>query len=463
MRQPHLMTRLLPRPGAGRLLAALTACAGALAALPGSARAEEILARDAESCELVTIKCAEVLPETWTEVEYRERDRGPTKKVPLALVVEIRRTSGAQERSNLENAVQELERGNLTEARTALRDLAGGGYSMQEGARVFTSFMPKGASPTKGKRPAWTKEYAHFFYAKALVLEGRKTGNERLLEEALMCLDDVPCSPPDAKEKETSGGFLVRFKGGNSRWYADALLLRAQALAGLKRYDESLKAYEELFNQAVGVGLPPVHVYEAKVGPGEVAEAQGDAAKAAQVYEQAPTALETLLGQAQNRCTRLELGRYFSRIRARAAALKLKNAEASGSPAAYVPVKAFLLDSLPDALQKRFAGRPAEQLEAVMTGARAPEVQAVVQLGLGQAYLAESKFDEAILALRSVAVRYFGAREHAAAALYFLAKAADGAEKAAKSPGAKATYAGLKDDALKQLKADYADSPYATR
>lgn len=450
-----LIPASLPRP----LSAGLLVLGGVLASAR-PARAEEILARHPDTCELITIKCAEVLPESWTEVEYRETAKGATKKVPLALVVEIRRTTGAQERSNLENAIQELDRGNLTEARTALRELAAGGYASVEGQRVFTSFMPKGASATKGKRPAWTKEYAHFYYVKALVLEGRKTGNDKLLDEALMCLDDVAL--PDAKEKETSGGFLARFKGGNSRWYADALLLRAQALVGLKRYDEALKAYEELFNQAVGVGLSPRFVYEAKVGPGEVAEAQGDASKAAQVYEQAPTALDTLLAQAPNRCLRLEIGRAFSQVRARAAALKLKNAEAAGSPAAYVAVKAFLLDSLPDALQKKFQGRPAEQLEAVMSGARAPEVQAVIQLGLGQAYLAEGKFEEAILALRSVAVRYFGARPQAGAALYFLAKAADGAAQAAKG-AAKETYEGLKDDALKQLKAEYPDSPYATR
>lgn len=457
--------RVLIPVAASRPLTLSLVLLGGLLTWARPARAEEILARHPDTCELVTIKCAEVLPETWTEVEYREGAKGPTKKVSLALVVEIRRTTGAQERSNLENAIQELERGNLTEARTALRELAAGGYASQEGQRVFTSFMPKGVSATKGKRPAWTKEYAHFYYAKALVLEGRKTANDKLLDEALMCLDDVPLpAAADAKDKdkETSGGFLARFKGGNSRWYADALLLRAQALVGLKRYDEALKAYEELFNQAVGVGLSPRFVYEAKVGPGEIAEAQGDASKAAQVYEQAPTALDTLLAQAPNRCLRLEIGRAFSQVRARAAGLKIKNAEAAGSPAAYVAVKAFLLDSLPDALQKKFQGRPAEQLEAVMSGARAPEVQAVVQLGLGQAYLAEGKFEEAILALRSVAVRYFGARPQAAAALYFLAKAAEGAAQAAKG-ASKATYQGLKDDALKQLKSEYPDSPYATR
>ena len=79
-----------------------------------------------------------------------------------------------------------------------------------------------------------------------------------------------------------------------------------------------------------------------------------------------------------------------------------------------------------------------------------------------QAYLAENRYDDAILALSAVAVRSSGARERAAAALYHLAKAAEGAAKAAQGE-AKQTYEGIKAGALRRLKADYPDSPYATK
>lgn len=447
-------------PARGALLLGLATAA--LLTGAASARADEIVTLHPDTCEQVVIKAHEVLPETWTEVEYRERDKGPTKKVPLALVLEIHRSAASKDKSNLENALLELDRGNLTEARMALRELAGGGYSTQEGQRVFTSFMPKDTGKAKGKRPAWTAEYAHFFYAKALVLEGLKTQNDKLLEEALLCLDDLPVPGADPKQEATTGGFLARFKGGNSRWLPEAIALKGRALIGLKRFEDAAKVFEDLYNQAVTSGLSPRWVYEAKVGPGLIAEAQGDQAKAIQAYEQAPTALDTLIAQVPNRCLRLEVGRYYSQLRAHAAALMLAKAEAAGTAAAYGPVKAYLLEGQPEALKRRLGSRPPEQQEALLTGARAPEVQAVNQIGLGQAYLAEGKFEEAVLALRAVAIRHFGARERAAAALYFLAKAADGAGKAAKG-AAQGFYLKLKDDALNQLKTDYRESPYASK
>jgi hypothetical protein len=442
----------------GRVAAALLLLpALGLLATQRCARADEIVARNPDTCEETVIRCHEVLPETWTEVEYRETARGPTKKVPLNLVVEIRRTSGGAERSNLEAAIQELDRGNLTEARQALRDLAGGGYKVEEGTKKFYAFpKPAGA---RGRRPAWTHEYAHFHYGRALVLEGLRSQNDALLEEALLVLDDVPVPGAGA---ETSGGFLGRFKGGNSRFLPDAMLLQAQALGGLKRWDEAAAAYSKLFDDAVGQGLSPRFVYEAKVGPGRLAEAQGDAAKAMQAYEQAPTALETVLSQAPNRCLRLETGRWYNRVRMLVGETMLKKAEAAGSAAAYVTVKQFFEESRPEALEKKFAGRPAEQLEALISGARDPEVQAVAKAGLGQAYLAEKRWDEAILALAAVTVRSYTAREQAAAALYHLAKAADGALAAAPAE-AKSVYQAIKDGALSRLKQDYPESPYATK
>lgn len=454
--------------GAAAFAVGAAAFAVGAALTAGPARADEIEMLHPETCERVIIKCAEILPETWAEVEYRERERGPTKKVPMPLVVDIRRTSGGKDKSNLEAAARELDRGNLTEARTALRDVAGGGFSVKGGTRYFTPFVPRGATAARGKRAPWTNEYAHFYYAKALVLEGRGSGNEKLLEEALLCLDDVPNPAPeiDPKDKDqspgTTGGFLGRFKGGNSRWLPEAMLLKAWALVALKRYDEAAAAFDELFNQAVGVGLSPRWVYEAKLGAGMIAEAQSDTEKAVQAFERAPTALDTLLSQAPNRCLRLEIGRYYSQARARAAALLVRRAEAANTDGEYVKLKSFLSDGLPEALQAKFRGRPPEQLEALMAGARDPDAQAVTLTGLGMAYRAEQRFDDAIFALRSVAVRYFGARSYAAMALYYLALTAGDAAKTAKAD-VKSVYEALKTGALKQLKTEYPESPYATR
>lgn len=451
MSRTHAIRPALRGATAALVIGSLVLAAGA------PARADEIVARHPDTCEELVIRCHEVLPETWTEVEYREREKGPTKKVALNLVIEIRRTSGGAERSNLEAAIQELERGNLTEARTSLRDLAGGGYKVEEGAKKFYPFpKPTGA---RGKRPAWTQEYAHFYYAKALVLEGLRAQNTALLEEALLVLDDVSVPGGGA---ETSGGFLGRFKGGNSRWTPDAMVLWAQALSGLKRWDEAAAVYARLFDDAVGQGLSPRWVYEAKVGPGRLAEAQGDAAKATAAYEQAPTALETVLAQSPNRCLRLETGRWYNRVRMLVGEMMLKKAEAAGTAAAYVTVKQFFEESRPEALEKKYAGRPAEQLEALLAGARDPEVQAVAKAGLGQAYLAEKRWDEAILALAAVTVRSYTARDQAAAALYHLAKAADGALQGATGE-AKSVYQAIKDGALVRLKQDYPESPYATK
>jgi tetratricopeptide (TPR) repeat protein len=447
-------------------LVALLACS---VAFPTVARADEIVTRHPDTCELVVIKAFDVLPETLTEVEYRERDRGPTKKIGVPYVVEIRRNSGGKDKGNLEAAIQELDRGNVADARSALKDLAGGGFSMKDGQRVFTSFTPKGANTARGRRPPWTAEYAHFYYAKALVLEGLKTKNDKLLEEALLCLDDVPnpAPPPaaDPKEKDEhaqTGGFLGRFKGGNSRFIPEAMHLKALALLGLKKYPEAEAVWDELFKQAVGSSLSPRWVFEAKVGPGLIAEAQGDVDKAVQAYERAPTALDSMLQQATSRCLRLEIGRYFSQVRAKAAALLLHKAQNGGGPSAFVTLRTFLVEGQPEALQARFSAKSPEQLEALMAGARDPQVQAIAQTGLGLTYLNEQKYDEAILALQAVAVRYFASREYAANALFHLAKAAEAAAAAAK-PAAKPTYLSIKDEAVKKLKADYPESPYATR
>ncbi|MFM8385431.1 MAG: tetratricopeptide repeat protein [Planctomycetia bacterium] len=448
------------RPLLRGTLCSLALGAVLLAALPAHAD-DTITALNPDTCERYTIKCTEVLPETATEVRYKLGKA--EKSVPLPLVVEIDRSTGGKERAILEAALLELRRGNFTEARTSLRDLAAGGFKMEDGVQKFTPF-PKGGSGAKGKRVAWTQEYAHYWYAVALVREGEKSGNGKLLEEALLVLDDVP-APGDGKE--TTGGFLGRFKGGNSRWIADATLLKAEALLGLKRWDEAAAAFNELSNLGMSAGYSPRWVFEGKRGPGRIAEAQGDTDTAIRAYEGAPQALDSLLKDLPSRCLRLEAGRWYSVLRMEAAKVLLRKAEASGKPADFMPVRNYLEGSTPEALQRKVSGKPPEQAEALLAGSRAPEVRAVLASGLGQAYLADKRFDDAILSLSALTVRggagsTGAARDLVAGALYYLAKACEGAIQGA-SGEAKATYEAMRSGALKRLKTDFADSLYATK
>ena len=100
----------------------------------------------------------------------------------------------------------------------------------------------------------------------------------------------------------------------------------------------------------------------------------------------------------------------------------------------------------------------------MVAGARDPAVQAVGYNGIGLAYLNEPKpkYEEALVAFKAVAVRYFEDAEQHARALYYLAQAADGAAKQAKGE-AKEMYAAMADQAAKSLRSQHPDSPWARR
>ncbi len=81
-----------------------------------------------------------------------------------------------------------------------------------------------------------------YHYALASYRDGVTKGDKQLLEDALRALD------ADSGEEK---GYLARYKEGKSRWYADALLLRAQALLGLKKHDEAAAAFDALYQKAI--------------------------------------------------------------------------------------------------------------------------------------------------------------------------------------------------------------------
>jgi tetratricopeptide (TPR) repeat protein len=445
-----------PRLPARSLLALLPAALAALL-LPREARADEIVYQDPATCERRTLRASEIVSETWTEIQYREKAKGPVKTIAANQVLDIRRSSEDSNVAALLNAISELDRGHLPEARDALHAITTGGYriSGETGEKRFVPFTE--GDPTGGrKRPSWVSEYAHFFYAKALARLGMADKREEVLTEARLALDDQPVPGTELR----SGGFLGRFKGGNSRWLPEAMLLNAQVLTALGQYDEASKVYDALYDASIQAQIGPRWAYEAKLGPGAIAQAQDKTVDAANSYASAADIMLLLLKNETRPCARREIGRYYSRARTKGAEVRLDAAVAHNSKAEFAALRSYIEKGTPEVLRKQFASDPA--LDVLIAGARDPYVQAVTQNALGMSYFSEGRFEEAILAFRVVTVAYFQVPEQPALALYHLAQSADGAAQAAKAD-AKPLYAAMKDQALETLRRDHASSPWAKK
>ena len=109
-------------------------------------------------------------------------------------------------------------------------------------------------------------------------------------------------------------------------------------------------------------------------------------------------------------------------------------------------------ESTPEALERKYRTLPASQRVALVEGALDPQVQAVMQNGLGLAWLQDGRYEEAILAFRAVEVKYFQVAEEYARALHYLALAADEAAKKASNAEARTLYEKYRDDARARLK-----------
>lgn len=425
-----------------------------------AAVADEIVYRDQETCAEISIRTPEIASESWTEVKYRERARGPELSVPTAQVLRVIRETTRPEQKELVAAVGELERGNVTEARRQLRILSGGGYKQDpdSGEMVYVSFASNDPESSR-KRPPWASEYAHFYYVKALYLEGEKKKDKDLLEQAYLALVDQKA--PGGDEKATTGGFLGRFDGGNSRFYPNAMLLAAQALVGLARYDDAAKAYQALGDAALKVDLGPRWAYEAKLGPGKIAEAKGDDRNAYEAYVDTANYMKLLIGKEVRPCLRREIGLYFSFARREAARVLLRQAEENKSPTEFQKLRNFIRESTPEVLMQKFGSLPKSQRDALVQGALDARVQAVMQNGMGLANLNDKKYEEAILAFRAVEVKYFQVPEEHARALHYLAEAADKAAAEARQEQARKLYESYRDGARRRLKEEYPNSPWA--
>lgn len=418
--------------------------------LAGAARADEIRYIDPKKCEPAVLQVAEVTEETWTTIGYRVKPKGAVERLEMRYVTDVRRSAEDAQTKTFSAAMTELQNGSLTSARQSFGAVAGGGLQDDESGKLV--FKPFPAA--EGGKVKWYADYAQYHYALCLVREGAFKGEAPLVEAALKVLDG-----DGGAEK----GFLARYKEGKSRWYADALLLRAQALLGLKKYDEATAAFDTLYEKAIRNPLGVRFAYEAKLGPGRVAEAKGSTTDAGMAYDAASAALQSLFDQATDPCSRRDLGRLYNEARMQRARVMLEAAQKTDAASDYAELRKYLESGKPEALRAKFAGKPAEVVDAVVAGALAPTVQAVAQTGIGLAYLSEKKYPEAVYALTNVRIKYFAVGEAVPRALYYLAKAADAAADAAQRPDAKSLYKAQAEAARQELSRSWSTSIWAKK
>jgi hypothetical protein len=445
-------------------LVAFVAVALVAAAPPASA--DEIHVIDPATCVTKVLPVEEITSETWAEVKYRTRARGPEMTLPARDVVAVVRAQPAREARLLAAAFADLDRGNVRDALTAFQNIAGGGAKVDAGtgAPVYTSFS-EGDPPGRKARPAWTAEYAHIGYVKALFEMARQGRDAKLYDQVLMALEDRPLPAREGeKDKRSTGGFLVRFEGGNSRFYPDAMMIHAHALVGVGELAKARAAFKALEDAAGQVPLDPKWLFEGMVGEGVLLEAEGKDAESA--YDRVAATMVIRLEKETAPCVQRTYGALYSLARLRVASAKLVSAEKVGG-AAFGALRRYIEQGEPETLQERYAGKlPAEALRALLAGARMAEIQAVGLNGKGLAYLEEKRYEEAVLAFKEVAVKHFGDRDQTARALYYLAKAADKAADAA-DKGNKADvrdrYRAQRDEAIRVLKSRYKSTSWAQR
>lgn len=450
-----------------RIALTLGTVLGALLLAP-LAVADEIVVRDLNTGAEKSIRCWGITSETWTEVKYRERQRSADKSVPTNTVVRIIRGDKSANAQNLRSALGELERGNYAEAARALKEISGGGWKVDfdTGERTGFKSFAEGDPSGRNKRPSWVSEYAHFHYAKAKLMEGLANDDRAALEEALLAVDDVKV--PGGDGKQTTGGFLGRFKGGNSRFYPEAMWIKAKALVGLGRYADAAQTFSELQAEATKIKLLPRWTYEGVIGPGVIAEAQGNLTEAVNGYRAAMPTMEVLLEQETRDWMRRQCGRWWSQAHMNVARVKLADAEKAKSPAKFSSLRTWIQKGSPTEVRKyaERKGWPKPSVDALVAGARDPGVQAVGLNGIGLAYLNEPKprYEEAMLSFKAVSVKYFQVREQHARALYYLAKAAKEAAGAANGKAeVKEMYTNMADEAVRMLRKQHPDSDWANK
>ncbi len=442
----HVASAAIPFGGA----VAFTLCLAASLASP--ARADEIRYKDPETCETKVEQIADVSEESWVTIGYRTKAAGPIKRIETRFLVELKRGGDDAGSSGYRSALQELAAGNFEAARKQFATVAGGGRTKDEetGKVAFKPF-----SDTAGGKAKWYVDGAQYHYALASFKEGMAKNDLALVDDALRALD-----AEGAGEK----GFLARYKEGKSRWYGDAWLLKGLCQLALKKFDEATVTFDGLYQKVLTTPAIGARIaYEAKLGAGRIAEAKGSTSDAAMAYDAAAAALQSLLEQAQDACSRADLGRFYNEARMQKARVMLDAATKNDAPTDYAELRKYLEAGTPDGLRQKFAGKPKEMIDAIVAGGLSPTVQAVAQNGIGLALLNEKRYAEAVYAFVNVRIKYFSVTDEVPRALFYLAKAADAAAEAATRPDGKALYKSQADAARQELQRSWKESSWATK
>lgn len=459
MRAASAFPRLTPRSGLALVVVSVVT-ASSLAAI-GAARAEadEIRYRNPETCDVVVEKFdrekpGDIAEESWATIGYRLKAGAPIKRIETRFLVDIVRDASDSQSTAYRSALSEMASGNFGAARIQFGQVAGGGR-MQDAEKGTIAFKPfSDAASGKGKEK-WYVDGAQFGYAKASYLEGMSKNDLTLVDDALRALD-----AESAGEK----GFLVRYKEGKSRWYADAWLLKGRCQVALKKFDEATATFDGLYDKVLKTAaIGARFAYEAKLGAGQIAEAKGIAPDAAIAYESAAAALQSLLEQATDNCSRADLGRFYNEARMQKARVMLDGATKNDAPTDFAQLRKYLEAGTPDGLRTKFAGKPKEFVDAVVAGALSPAVQAVAQNGIGLALLNEKRYVEAVFAFVDVRIKYFSVASEVPRALYYLGRAADAASAAATLPSAKALFKAQADAARQELQRSWRESPWSKK
>ena len=412
--------------------------------------ADEIRYYDPLTCEPTAEQVADIVEENWATTSYRVKAGQNLKRVDTRLVIDIRRTAEDSQILAFKSALAEFQSGNWAGARQGFGTVAGGGLTQDS---VTGEIKNKPFPAPEGGKVKWYVPYTHFFYAASIYREGLAKKDDKLLEFALEALD------ADTAEAK---GFLARYKEGKSRYYADAMLLKAQVLLALKRYDLAAAAFDALYQKSLTVPMGVRFSSESKLGPGRIAEAKGEGAAAEAAYEAASAAVLSLLDQPQDACSRRELGRLYNEARMQKARIMLAAAEKADSPPEFARLRTYLQAGSPEALRTKLTGRPPEVIDAVLGGALSPTVQALANNGIGLALLSEKKYADAVFAFTNVRIKYFSVADEVPRALYYLAKAADLASAAATKPDAKTLFKDQATAARAELERAWKDTPWAT-
>jgi len=224
---------------------------------------------------------------------------------------------------------------------------------------------------------------------------------------------------------EEAGRFLEAFADDRSVPRAKAVQGRAQVLAGDAAAGAGTLGALFETGQAGTVGYAPVLTLEAGLDAAFASLSAGDRVKARTLFDSVGSAAGAVPAE------RLDAA-------GRASVAGIREVAALG--AGFVT----LAEGQGDRAEAAFRGKP----EAQQTG----RGRAAAQLGLGQAYLLQSKFREAQLTFASAATLSYADEDNAAAALVGLGQAYSGLGEAANAK-----------QSFERVQRDYGDTPPAAR